>query len=135
MPTSKGFTLLELMITVAIIGILASVALPAYQSYIARSQVAAGLSEISPGKTPFEMLLSEGNTSNTDTSAIGLQSSSARCTTSLLPGDNGSISCALKGSPLIEGETIAWKRNASSQSWSCEPSAGLTPELLPKSCQ
>ena len=58
----KGFTLIELMIVVAIIGILAAIAIPQYQNYVARSQVARVMSESGSMKTAIETCLLDGKT-------------------------------------------------------------------------
>ncbi len=144
----NGFTLIELMIVVAIIGILAAVALPAYQDYTAKSQITGALSEISAVKLSIEEKYSTSSTGVTaaeasamsgDTlprlSLLGLQSaSSARCASylsTLLVSGAAQIECTMNGGTDVQGKRLQWNR-ATDAKWSCVVEADS--RLAPKTC-
>lgn len=160
MNAQKGFTLIELMIVVAIIGILAAIAIPQYQNYVTKSQATRLVGELGNIKTLVDLCLTDGNEcafALPESSLLGAEAASDN----LYTGTNGTGgTTASKGKPVVtikadggatiagtfsvgssavlKGKTIQWHRNNASHAtapgtWACETTITDT-KFIPSGC-
>ena len=141
----QGFTLIELMIVVAIIGILAAIAIPAYQDYTIRAQVSEGLNLAAGAKAAItEYFQDSGGFPTTNTSA-GVSAATTivgNYVSGVAIGGAGVITVTYNGprvNQTIAGDTLQLipGTNTGSVDWTCSSGGGsaLQAKYLPSSCR
>lgn len=140
MQKQQGFTLIELMIVVAIIGILAAVAIPAYQDYTIRAKVTEGLSLASAGKTAVsEYFASTGTLPSTNAEAGMADSNTIKGNEvqSVEVSGSGVITVTFSNTPAIQDSTIVLTPSTANGgvAWDCGTGGDLEAKYRPSSCR
>ena len=153
----QGFTLIELMIVVAIIGILAAIAIPAYQDYTVRAKVSEGLLAASQFKVGVGDMLSEGM-DGIARYAVEVAADQANIKTDKISkaeiGAAGQITITFDTAktgipqlgaanvlgfvPTINNKALADNNSTGTIEWNCKPANGITkviPKYLPGQCR
>ena len=151
----KGFTLIELMIVIAIIGILAAIAIPPYQNYITRSQASRVMGETSQIKTAVETCILDGRTAAvihsgtpaagqvattcvtgaTQSNLLGAATTAAVGFPTVTINDNGTASIiatfGTNAATALKTKTLGWARTADG-TWTC--STNIDEKYRPTGC-
>lgn len=140
MNAQKGFTLIELMIVVAIIGILAAIAIPAYQNYTKRAHVSEGLSLAGGAKAAVAEYTASQNAYPADNTTAGLADATditGNAVTSV-GVDDGLITITFNGK-VGAGQTLVLSPSTSAGgiAWACKPGSSnpISGNLIPSNCR
>ncbi|KAA0913844.1 prepilin-type N-terminal cleavage/methylation domain-containing protein [Psychrobacter sp. ANT_WB68] len=136
----SGYTLIELMVVVAIVGILATIATTGYYMQIRQTQLSTIYQELSNFRMPYQMLINEGATAASfSATGLNLSAQSKYCQFSVMPpSDNGSapsaITCHIQNLNYLQDEFMTLSVTADGI-WQCMTSPDIAEIYLPYACK
>jgi type IV pilus assembly protein PilA len=136
----KGFTLIELMIVIAIVGILAAVALPAYQDYTIRAKMTEAIATIGEAKTNVSEYYISNSILPPDQTRSGIRTNvDTNIVKSMLYTSTGIITLSIKpiGGDTLDGQTMLLSLTSTmggTPQWICKPGT-IASKYLPATCR
>ncbi|WP_298972164.1 pilin [uncultured Psychrobacter sp.] len=140
-PNSQtGFTLIEVIIIIAIVGILASIVIASYQNNIRKTQVSIIYQDINHFRMPYQILVNEGaGPTGFSPNGLNLNEKTKNCQYSVLaPNTNATtldaVKCQIQNLNYLTNQTISLDL-AADGTWHCRASSGIPAAYLPLACQ
>jgi type IV pilus assembly protein PilA len=142
MNNQKGFTLIELMIVIAIVGILAAVALPAYQDYTIRAKLAEPMAVLSEAKTSMSEYFVAMGKLPADATAAGIRTTiGTDITASMAVSSTGNLTVTLTNDASLggakgQGIMLSLKASTGGQlQYQCKKAGSMAVKYLPANCR
>lgn len=136
----SGFTLIEIMIVIAIIGILSAIAAVSYQTQIRKTQIMTIYKEVNHFPLPYQTLIDDGAAvTNFSASGLNMPEQTKFCQFTVVAPVKGSstpnaIICSIQNVSYLQGQTLSLDRGVDGK-WQCHASAGIKVTYLPQACQ
>ena len=138
--TQSGFTLIEMMIVVAIIGVISAIAVASYQTQVRKTQIIMIYHTLNDTRIPYEILVNDGEgVRGFSPDGLNMPEQTKYCQLSVTApvADTvtlNALSCQIQNLSYLSNQTLSLDRDAAG-SWSCRASAGIQNAYLPVECQ
>lgn len=138
--TQSGYTLIELMMIIAVIGILAAIGVSSYQLQLRQTQMMSIYQEINAFRTPYQMLIDQGaGVIDFSPSGLNMPARTKYCQFSVAePNKNAitisAVTCQIQNLSYLSNETMSLNLTVDGK-WYCTTSAGISKSYLPQDCQ
>lgn len=140
LSTQSGFTLIEIMMVVAIIGILSAIATVSYQTQVRKTQVMTIYKEVNHFRLPYQILMNDGaGVTGFSPSGLNMPAQTKYCQFTVVApiadsATSKAITCSIQNLFYLQGQTLSLDYLADGK-WQCKASAGIKATYLPQACR
>lgn len=140
LATQSGYTLIELMLAIAIIGIVSAIATVSYQVQVRQSQMMTIYQELNHFRLPYQILMNEGaGVTDFSPSGLNMPHASKYCQFTVKAPIEGqdtidAVVCNIQNLPYLQGQSLRLDYSSNGK-WQCRASSGISDAYLPQACR